>query len=421
MDGTEFVDAMGGPVGPAGFPAFMSEDAVEACGLSLMVMRAQLSDFDRAIGVRTTVELVDSPFFTCRAKEIAPDHHVITVPLGLVCRFFVLAHMLCGYLLGSKVVLSLGEVDAQWESLWRLPRGLHPLFGAPDARTDWRKELEDLHSGTCTPEAAYDVASMTSLALMFVIGHEAAHVYRRHGPQLRAMKHLDVVRTAEDERYFRRFAETDADVMATHWVMLAQDIGRVAAQEHGGEFSAAAAYFRLSYAVTALYALFDVHRKHMGSYLGGIYAHPMVRRHLFSVAGAMTSAHDPQTYGAWPRLEVQGWMHCAFGLNGLNIDTLTGRFGRVSRGYNAVPVSSLHYDARSAPAVQVAYDREVRFYAMMAACHEGLERLRMGTTPEAVRFAVPDARTVAELLEAGDPAVRAAHDMSLRVEAVRTR
>ncbi|WP_406179126.1 hypothetical protein [Streptomyces sp. NBC_01006] len=419
MEATEFVAAVGGPVDPAGFPAFMSEDAVEACRLSLMVMRAQLADFDRAVGVRTTVELVDSPFFTCRAKEIAPDHHVITIPLGLVCRFYVLADLLCGYLLRSTVMLVLEDVDAKWESLWRLPRGLHPLFGAPDTRTDWRKELEVLHSDVCTPEAAYDVASMTSLALMFVIGHEAAHVYRRHGPQLRAMKRLGVVRTPEDERYFRRFAETDADVMATHWVMLAQDVGRITALEGGREFSAVTAYFRLSYAVTALYALFDVHRKHMGSYLEGIYAHPMVRRHVFSVAGAMTSANEPETYAVWPRLEEHGWLHCAFGLNGLNIDTLMGKFGKVPKGYNAVPVSSLHYDPQSMLAVQVAYEREMRFYAVMAACHEGFGTLRMGTTPEAVKFEVPDGRIMAELLQAGDPAVRAAHAMSVRAEAVR--
>ncbi|WP_136227178.1 hypothetical protein [Streptomyces sp. A1547] len=420
MEATEFVDAMGGPVHPAAFPAFMSKDAVEACRLSLMIMRAHLSDFDRAIGVRTMVELVDSPFFTCRAKEIAPDHHVITIPLGLVCRFYVLADLLCGYLQGSKVMLNL-DVNEEWESLWRLPRGLYPLFGAPDARTDWRKELEVLHSGVCTPEAAYDVASMTSLALMFIVGHEAAHVYRRHGPQLRAMKQLDVVRTPEDERYFRRFAETDADVMATHWVMLAQDVGRLTARENGWEFSTVTAYFRLSYAVTVLYALFDVHRKHMGSYLEGIYMHPMVRRHVFAVAGAMASANEPEAYGIWPRLEVFGWVHCAFGLNGLNIDTLMGKFGKVPKGYNAVPVSSLHYDSQSMPAVQAAYDREMRFYAVMAACHESLGVLRMGTTPEAVRFEVPDGRTLAELLEAGDPAVRAAHAMSVRAEAVRAR
>ncbi|MGW7102717.1 hypothetical protein [Streptomyces sp. NPDC054838] len=421
MEAAEFIDAMGGPVKPADFPSFVSEDAVEACRLSLMVMRIQLSAFDTAIGIRTTVELVDSPFFTCRAKEITPDHHVITIPLGLVCRFYVLADLLCGYLLGSKVMLVLGDVDAEWESLWRLPPGLHPLFGAAGARTDWRKELAALHSVTRTPDAAYDVASMTSLALMFVIGHEAAHVYRQHGPQLRAMKDLDVVRTPEDERYFRRFAETDADVMATHWAMLAQDIGRLTAREQGWEFSPATAYFRLSYAVTALYALFDVHRMHMGSYAEGIYAHPMVRRHVFSVAGAMTSAAEPETYGMWPRLEEQGWVHCAFGLNGLDIDAVRGKFGPVPKGYNAVPVSSLHYDPRSMPAVQAAYDREMRFYAVMAACHEGLGVLRMGTTPEAVRFKVPDGRTMAELLEAGDPAVRAAHAMSLRAEAVRAR
>ncbi|MER6571529.1 hypothetical protein ABT288_36480 [Streptomyces sp. NPDC001093] len=416
MEVATFMDALGGTAERSDFPSFMDDEAVEACLNAFLHVRAQLSDYDRLVGVSTEIELVRSPFFTCRTKEVGPHHYAIAIPLGLVCRVYVLAHLLCGYLHVKAPLLTCAGMDATWEDRWRLPAELESLFGAARADDNWWRDIAALYARVRgTDDADYDAKSLTSLAVMFIAGHEGAHVHRRHGAAFRHFKRAGVISDPLEEQVFKRFAETDADIMATYWVIDAQRIGVKAGLERGLDVSMPVGHFRLSYAVTMLYALYDAHRKRMGAYEGGIYSHPIVRRDMFTVASTKMAEAYPAEMRDWLSMEKAGFVHCVRSLNVLNFAALGGFFGKVATGYNAVPVSSLHYE----PAMLDDWDkrcrRETVFYSLLANLYETSGEFRRGTTPEEVRFAYPDRETIETFLASGDSMWQAAWDMTTRV------
>ncbi|MCX4542697.1 hypothetical protein [Streptomyces sp. NBC_01565] len=414
MDADSFFNITGGRAADEDFPQFIDREAIASYRIAFNFSRAMMSTFDDTTGLRTRVELVNSPFFTCRAKMVGQDEYALAIPLGLVSRLHVLAHLLLGYWQSGQFFKFTTVPQESQKSAWDLPRKLVPLFGATRRSFALQSGLEELYDDVATPEAQPDVLQLTYLALIFAIGHEVAHVHRRHDATLKLLRLKGWVQNARQEQVFRRFAEIDADVMATYWALDSQWTAIKGAQDHGDEqVSISLAYLRISYAVTMLYALFDAHRKQIGAYGTGFYPHPIIRRHIFTTASFRLANISPQSMTEWPEMELTGWAKCVSALSCLNLDVLAGRFGAVQDAARVVPISALHYD--SAPELyQSRYDREKFLYSLVLTMHEGIGCFRMAGAPETVSYKLPGLDDQLRMFTADDPELLIALNLALR-------
>ncbi|ARF58094.1 hypothetical protein B1H19_31440 [Streptomyces gilvosporeus] len=399
----EFIAATGGAVTSEDYPPFLRDRLSQMCTGTLLFSRWWLSVGDSKTGLHTRLELVNSPFFTCRAKEVSEGEYVVVVPLGLVCRLYVLAHLLLGYWNSDKFYVPVRQSEK-----WQVPPGLQPLFGKARNEGDgpWWAELEDLFARV--EISHYDAVRLTEVALMYVIGHEAAHAYRRHGKALEALRLRGLVRDETEEAVFRRFAETDADLMGTHWALDAQWIGL---RGSGQLDEAGVAYLRMSYAVTMVHALYDVHRKEIGAYQTGAYCHPVVRRHFFTEAShQMAHAYPLQSTG-WVEAELEGWGKCLWALHGLNKDVLVGRFGKAPEGYTHLPVSALQYNMSEGLKWTNDFGRETVLYRAVRRIYRDTVDFSIGETPPAVDFHPAGRDVWRRAMASDDPVIRTAMSM----------
>ncbi|MEV5011345.1 hypothetical protein [Streptomyces sp. NPDC055692] len=403
----EFIKATGGAVTSDDYPPSLRDDLSDVCPNTLLFARAWLSDCDRVTGLQTRLEMVNSPFFTCRAKELREGEYVLVIPIGLVCRLYVLAHLLLGYWEPPEVYMPVWATGK-----WRLPPGLQPLFGRVrnDGDGPWWAGLEDLYAQVKSSKAQYDAVRLTALALTFVVGHEAAHVYRRHGKALEAFRLRGVVRDEAEEAVYRRFAETDADLMGTHWALDLQWIGLKSSDQQ----AAGLVYLRMSYAVTMLYALYDVHRKEIGAYKTGAYCHPVIRRHMFTAASDQMAHAYPEESVGWAEWEMEGWRKCVLALHGLNKDVLLGRFGAVPGDYLCLPVSALQYNITEGPKWQRAYERETLLYRAVRRLYWDNVDFMVADTPPAVDFAPVDDDVLRRAIASDDTVLHTAMSMLRR-------
>ncbi|MGD3112990.1 hypothetical protein [Streptomyces sp. YGL11-2] len=334
---------------------------------------------------------------------MSEGEYVVVVPLGLVCRLYVLAHLLLGYWDSVKFYIPVRQ-----SGKWQVSPGLFPLFGKVRNKGDgpWWAELEDLFAQV--EISHYDAVRLTEVALMYVIGHEAAHAYRRHAKALEVFRHRGLVRDEAEEAVFRRFAETDADLMGTHWALDAQWIGL---RGSGQLDEAGVAYLRMSYAVTMVHALYDVKRKEIGAYHTGAYCHPIVRRHLFTEAShQMAHAYPLQSTG-WIEAELEGWGKCVQALYGLNKDVLVGRFGEAPEGCTHLPVSALQYNMSEALRWKNDFGRETVLYRAVRRIYWDTVDFVIAETPPVVDFP-PTGRDVwRRAMSSGDPVIRTAMSM----------
>ncbi|NYV76929.1 hypothetical protein [Streptomyces sp. UH6] len=411
MKADAFIDAVGGIATREDFPEFIEQQAVEAYLDAVTYARTFLSDYDRATDLTTRVELANSPFFTCRSKVVDDGRHILVVPLGLVCRLHVLGHLLLGYWGRDGISL---EMHAAQNSL--LPQKLTPLFGAATDADDRWGGLRELHALVHTPSATSDVQQLTYQAMMFIIGHEGAHVYRRHAATLRHLRDSGLLESPRDEEIFRRFAEIDADTMATYWTLDAQWMALKANQTHDDDAIKALGYMRVSYAVTMLFALFDVHRNEIGSYESSVYVHPIIRRHLFTEASAQLheSAAWRTDRHTWTRMELRGWRECVRALGCLNLDILTGRFGEYPDLDRVGPASALQYKMTQGDVYQRYFDREVVLYTLMRSMHESVGRFKMAGAEGRV-LSFPKFRNSMRIFMKEDPLLDAAVRLAQRV------
>ncbi|MEW1747561.1 hypothetical protein [Streptomyces angustmyceticus] len=355
MLATDFIEATGGAVTSDDYPPSLRGNLAGLLKGHLYFTRWYLTRLDRETGLQTRVEVVNSPFFTCRAKELREGEYVLVVPVGLLCRLYVLAHLLLGHWGQDAVYM---PVWATRE--WRLPPDLEPLFGK--VRTagprPWWEGLEGLYAQVKMPDFQYDAECLTILAFNFLVCHEAAHVYRRHAKALEAFRLQGVVRDEAEAMVYRRFAETDADLMGAG---LALDLQWVALQNKTDDVPWLG-YLRSSYAVTMLYALYDVHRKELGAYTKGAYCHPVIRRQVFTAASHQLNDAYPEKFAGLAEAELEGWMHCGSALHRLNFDVFLGKFGMVSGDTSGCPVSALQYNLTDSQRWERAYERELVLY-----------------------------------------------------------
>lgn len=351
----EVIHAAGGTITRNSLPRALRDDLYPVLEMVLAWNRASLGDFGRATGTTARMEIVNSPFYTCRARQVADGSYVLLIPLGLIIRTYVLANVLLSYWNAPKILTVFGQTDT---IRWAPPDQLEPLFGKASSFQPWWTGLEALYKKNAEPAWRPDAEQLTSLAITFIAGHESAHIYRQHGPILNALRQTGWVRDSAEEAVYRRFAEIDADIVATHYSL---DLQHIALQTGGDR---PLAYLRLSYAVTLLHALYDAHRKSIGTYETGAYPHPVIRRHFFNtVAGIQIGAWSGKVNG-FLKNELEGWTRCVDALHALDFDVERGRYGKCPSGYVATPISAVRYD-KPADELQATYDRELVLYLMM--------------------------------------------------------
>ncbi|WP_329096996.1 hypothetical protein [Streptomyces sp. NBC_01439] len=228
-----------------------------------------------------------------------------------------------------------------------------------DGQVSWWTDLEGLYAQVRSPDFEYDAECLAMLALTFLVGHESAHVYRRHAKALEFLRSRGEVRGEVEERTYRRFAETDVDLIGTLWALDFQWLGFQGASE---QVVPQLGYLRMSYAVTMLYALHDAHRKEIKAYSNGAYCHPVIRRQMFSMASHDWAQTNPENFPGWHEVELEGWNQCSSAIHQLNFSVFMGDFGKQPEGTSGYPVSALQYNVTEGRMWQRAYEAELVLY-----------------------------------------------------------
>jgi hypothetical protein len=223
-----------------------------------------------------SITFTASTGMTCYTQPGPAGTHRVVVPLGAIARIRTMCRILLAYWdygeqaprAAPVASASRGDQREYPLSLWPLlfynvvhydrPENWWAALDALDARFDLDSKFEP------------DVGELVHLASTHLVAHEVAHAIRRHHEVL-AEEQRDTAATAGGGR-MRRALEIDADLFGLT-VSVRTLIDNV--RHHGGNLELG--FFRLGYAITSLFSLYDPDRVSLSEFAGGSYLHPFVR------------------------------------------------------------------------------------------------------------------------------------------------
>jgi hypothetical protein len=318
-----------------GLPAGTVADVYATLNFLVTVFLNNLKDRDAGL----YIALTRSSGLACRVRQLSDGTPIILVPAGLIGRLRTFCRTLLRFWDKEKhVMMASSPLDKIPEDQWQIPPMLVPLFGQSESGDEFWKHLQELDESLDTdPRFDPDVAELLHLGLVFLMCHEFAHVFFRHFEflqELRQTKPSDVDR-------MRRGMELHADSFAGTW---ATTIFWAQLGNESDIKSVARGILRQSYIVTVIMALFDAQKKFVGLYDRGDYNHPMIRREVFADACRnQVSWEGKEILDLWQDIELQGWKRAVDAFADLNLEAMTGKFGKIDKGKLAYPLQALNY------------------------------------------------------------------------------
>lgn len=287
----------------------------------------------------------------CRSRRLSAQTSVILVPIGALARMHALTRRLVWHLVQDEpdpVVLAsaLDDPDPQWE----LAPLLVPVLGEAHAEDDtlyW--EALTRFNLLTPPDELGDMlaAEFVWISSLYLLLHEVMHIAAAHDRVLKLVRADDPrIPRHLDETRLRRGMEIQADVLSAENLsrFLARDplAARLVGEDPGSLF------YKVSFALSAMFGMYDTHRKTIYEYDTGFYPHPIIRYEFFDEA-FQTVMRDarPELAAAAQEYGEKGFVQCMHAYSAMEWQCLHGMYGRppgAPDGTNRyVPVTTLKY------------------------------------------------------------------------------
>lgn len=358
MDLDEAIDLAGGSIGLDEAEPYVTRAGVRALAEALdvfgsaanqAVARGAVDGLHVAITLSTSMD--------SRVRLLDDGLAVILIPIGVLVRARSLARRLHWYLRQNQPFIHMvGSTMDERDFPWELAPGLVPVFGEVASHEPERywDELAAFDART-PPAEAGDVLAVDVMAHCFLhlALHELAHLDARHDLLLElGCADNDRVERALSPDRLRRGIELHADYLAgTQQTSLL--LRRARKQRHSGR-RLGRLFYRLSFAATMLFGMYDTHRKTVYEYDNGSYQHPVLRYEFWNewMKASVLNA-GPRYLKAAQRFSLEGWQDCVRALNALEFDCMRAAYGRPPESSPGgtgryVPVTALKYSAASA-------------------------------------------------------------------------
>jgi hypothetical protein len=251
---------------------------MNAVGAGASITQAIIEQLPFPNDIRLVFTQSTSP--QCRSRRLNAESSVILVPIGALARILALARRLLWHLAQRELAVAavasaLDDSDPEWE----LAPGLVPVFGEdydPDDTRYW-ETLSEFNLRTPPEELQEAWASeFLWISFLYLFLHELVHIAARHDRVLELARAGDprVPRDLDPAR-LRRGMEVQADVVAAEnlarFLMLDPEVAPQVDEDPEAMFHS------VSFALSALFGMYDVHRKAAHEYDAGSYPHPIIR------------------------------------------------------------------------------------------------------------------------------------------------
>jgi hypothetical protein len=336
------------PAGRDGF--FAARDAVGAAIAAVVRMTA----LDNVFHVVTR-----STSMHCGARRLNGGDAAILIPLGVLARTRVLARLLRCYTdrryAGREPVINMmGSAMDERTYPFEIAPDLVPLFGEHDGGDEsYYNALEALDRRT-PPDPYRDAFAIDvmGMCLTYLTLHELTHLTARHD----TLSKLD---RAADPRIpahlsgvpLRRGSEVHADVTAANHTMMLSLLGLEDIQPNRARKRRLhELLYRLPFAATMLFGMYDAHRKTVYDYDEGPYPHPIIRYEIWNAwSHAAVESIRPSTAKTAAKLGDAGFWDCIVAYNAMEFDCMTGQYGGTPQDTGRYfPLTALKYGAASA-------------------------------------------------------------------------
>jgi hypothetical protein len=372
MNQEDIIFMLGGKVTYDNLPSsFPSEFFSLFCEFPLAFTRIRISDYASNTDCRVDLEITNSPSVACRSREISRGNYLIVVPMGALVRIRVLSRILLRYWHRSDAP-DFEPQDITGDEQ-RIPPALFPIFN--ENYSDYWHGIDSFDETLDMAEFESDVQALVVLAFYFLVGHELAHVLRRHEFIIAKMVAELSPSPSQLKAVLWRFAEIDADIMGLHWALhqisYATAARRAAAKNQSDKDKVSnppeLAWVRLAYAVTLVFGSYDVWRRELGNYSAGRYPHPLARWQISSAVvreyvrlDALHSRDDK--LDALTRQQEFGYIKCTDAFKWLDYDIKHEVFGPPNPGSEFTSITTLIIDESNHDVIQREFWKDTDLY-----------------------------------------------------------
>jgi hypothetical protein len=284
--------------------------------------------------------LVRSTCLDARVQQDESGAHIVTIPIGLLARVWVLGRLLLTFWDNRyNIALLNSPFDDFDPDLVFMPEKYRSIFGDIDDIENYWQSLRELNDSI--PDVSpCDVDFMTLFVLYFVVFHEMHHIHFRHTETKQAYK--DAGKTAqlgEIERGFELQADDFASRHVLRWLIdsLEQD-GYDSEQDYRNLFT------RLSYGVTMFLGLMNPTWKYLHCYRNDSYAHPTIRHQVFAIATYVSlGAGETGLSKMWRDAERDAWRRCIQAFTALSLHMMADHESERPPGKIIQPIQDLMY------------------------------------------------------------------------------
>ncbi len=335
----------GGPVDSAVLPATIPDDSFKEAQGSILFVERFFNHLLKSTkrGTEVKICITRSTSMACSLHQHAGEVFTIIVPLGVIARLRVLTRMLLEYWdQEKKVVILNSPLDKIAPDNWHIPSRMIPLFGQNMDQDDekfWTglAELDAMLSPA--PESAQDVLELQHLALVHLIAHEFTHAWERHLSILKSnMSDVSLAPYDLHRKDLEKCIELHADIMAVELSTRILEL-QVHGADSDADVSLVRGFLRMGYMVTMLYSLYDPERKYLYAYDKDRYTHPLVRREMsIDFIRKIVSLLFPDMLDHVMENVKHGWMRCLWAINDMNLDAMSGKFGKIESGKLYFPI-----------------------------------------------------------------------------------
>ncbi|MEV1179022.1 hypothetical protein, partial [Nonomuraea sp. NPDC049784] len=285
----------------------------------------------------------------CRTRRLDSEASVILIPIGVLARIRALARR---FLLqvgqDQPDTLVAGSAIDVRDHPWELAPGLRPVFGE-DVEDYW-EALDGFNRRTPDEEENEGFADLAVLhGFHYLALHELGHIFGLHDRLLElARAHDPRIPQHLTLRALRRGMEEGADVFAAHNFApsLIHHPSTARSADDPDLF-----FPMISFVVTMVFGMYDVHRKTVYDYAEGFYPHPLIRYEFWDEA-TTTGLRQRWTGPIDEAAEYRraGWQFCMDCFHRLEWECFSGEFGSPEDGDTGryVPVTALKYGGAAA-------------------------------------------------------------------------
>ncbi|MFD8002744.1 hypothetical protein [Streptomyces mirabilis] len=298
---------------------------------------------------------------------------MILVPIGAIARIQALARRLLWHLSQDEptVAVTASALDES-DTPWDLAPDLAPIFGEGHAQEDTRywEALKAFNMRT-PPDDWRDilVSEFIWISFLHLFLHELVHIAAHHDRLLALARTKDpLIPQHLNLSRLRRGMEVQADVVAAE--NLARFLVLDPAANHQTSEAPEALFHKVSFALSALFGMYDIHRKTVYEYDAGSYPHPIIRYEFVDEA-FQTVMRDarPDLVNIAQEHGMNGFVQCAHAFSALELHCMLGMYGRPSPGaqYGTeryVPITTLKYS--EAPALRPRMIQDNRLFLEVA-------------------------------------------------------